>query len=59
MLIGSRKGLSRVDIDPHVFINNQIIDCVDNTKTLGVFIDEKISHGKRILIVYAKKCLRA
>ena len=43
MLIGSRKGLSRVDIDPHVFINNQIIDCVDNTKTLGVFIDENIT----------------
>ena len=59
MIIGSRKRLLRLDTDPHVFINNQIIDRVDNTKTLGVFIDEKISHGKRILIVYAKKCLRA
>ena len=43
MLIGSRKRLSRIDIDPHVFINNQIIDRVDNTKTLGVFIDENIT----------------
>ena len=56
MLIGSRKRLSRIDIDPHVFINNQIIDRVDNTKTLFLM---KISHGKRILIMYANKCLRA
>ena len=58
MLIGSRKRLSRNDIDPHVFINNQIIDRVDNTKILG-FLLMKISHRKRILIMYANKCLRA
>ena len=48
MLIGSRKRLSRIDIDPHVFINNQIIDRVDNTKTLGVFIDENITWKTHI-----------
>ena len=53
MIIGSRTRLLRLDTDPHVFINNQIIDRVDNTKTLGVFINENITW-KRKLITYAK-----
>ena len=44
MIIGSRKRLLPLDTDPHVFI----IDRVDNTKTLGVFIDENITWKAHI-----------
>ena len=49
MIIGPRKRLLRVDTVPHVFINNQIIDRVDNTKTLGDFIDENITWKNWLL----------
>ena len=52
------KRLLRLDTDPRVFINNQVIDRVGNTKTLGV-LSMKILRGKRTLIPYPKKCLRA
>ena len=48
MIIESRKGLLHLDTDPHVFINSQIIDRVDNTETLGVFIDENITWKTQI-----------
>ena len=47
------KRLLRLDTDPRVFINNQVIDRVGNTKTLGV-LSMKILRGKRTLITYPK-----
>ena len=48
MIIGSRKRLLRLDTDPHVFINNQIINRVDNTKTLAVFVDKNNTWNTHI-----------
>ena len=35
--------MSRIETDPRVSINNQAINRVGSTKTLGVFIDENIT----------------
>ena len=43
MIIGSKGRLSRIETDPRVSINNQAINRVGTTKTLGVFIDENIT----------------
>lgn len=40
--------LSRIEKDPHVFINNKNIIRVTNPKTLGVFIDEEMTWKMHI-----------
>ena len=48
MIVGSGQRMSRTETEPRVFINNQAINRVGSTKTLGVFIDENISWKTRI-----------
>ena len=43
MIIESKRRMSRIETDPRVSINNQAINRVGSTKTLGVFIDENIT----------------
>ena len=48
MIIRSKQRISRIETDPRVSINDQVINRVGNTKTLGVFIDENISWKTHI-----------
>ena len=48
MIIGSKQRISHIETDPCISINNQVINSVGNTKTLGVFIDENISWQTHI-----------
>ena len=48
IIIGHRKRLLRLNTDPYVFSNDQIIDRVANTKILGVLIDENITWKTHI-----------
>ena len=43
MIIGSRERLSRIEIGTNALIDAQSINRVTSTKTLGVFMDEKIT----------------
>ena len=48
MLIGSRQKLKTISRFPSLSINDNPIDQVTTTKSLGVYIDENLSWGNHI-----------
>ena len=48
MIIGSRQRLSVQCVDVEIRIDEQIVERVDHTKSLGVIIDDHLSWCKHV-----------